>query len=82
MFQYAEAYAIMIGMRGMDVTEIPVRTPRFINRLNDLWAWPPEPVEAHRAAPIKASAKFTRNSLKRLISDERIQGNPSFSNPV
>jgi hypothetical protein len=25
--------------------------------------------------------KIPRNPLKRLISDERIQGNPSFSNP-
>jgi hypothetical protein len=30
----------------------------------------------------KVSAKFRRNPLKRLISNERIQGNPSFSNPV
>jgi hypothetical protein len=34
-----------------------------------------------RGARIKVSAKFARNQLKRLISDERIQGNPSFSNP-
>jgi hypothetical protein len=27
------------------------------------------------------SAKIPRNPLKRLDSDERIQGNPSFSNP-
>jgi hypothetical protein len=27
------------------------------------------------------SAKIQRNPLKRLDSDERIQGNPSFSNP-
>ena len=26
-------------------------------------------------------AKIPRNPLKRLVSDERIQGNPSFSNP-
>jgi hypothetical protein len=31
-------------------------------------------------AQIKISAKFARNRLKRLISHERIQGNPSFSN--
>jgi hypothetical protein len=33
-----------------------------------------------RRARIKVSAKFAHNQLKRLISDERIQGNPSFSN--
>ena len=27
------------------------------------------------------SAKIPCNALKRLVSDERIQGNPSFSNP-
>jgi hypothetical protein len=35
-----------------------------------------------QGARIKVSAKFARNPLKRLISDERIQGNPNFSNPV
>jgi hypothetical protein len=28
------------------------------------------------------SAKFAHNKLKRLVYDERIQGNPSFSNPA
>jgi hypothetical protein len=28
-----------------------------------------------------AMPNFARNQLKRLDSDERIQGNPSFSNP-
>jgi hypothetical protein len=55
-------------------TEIPAELRRFL-------------IEARArlrptARTIKVSAKFARNPLKRLISDERIQGNPSFSNPV
>ncbi len=45
-----------------------------------------EPIRPGRRAGAKGRAKFfsakiPRNPLKRLISDERIQGNPSFSNP-
>ena len=45
-------------------------------------ALPPEAPRGAKGARIKVSAKFARNPLKRLISDERIQGNTSFSNPA
>src|ERR1700722_3539584 len=35
-----------------------------------------------QGARIKVSSDFARNPLKMLISDERIQGNPSFSTPA
>ena len=41
---------------------------------------PRRPSRRQRATKI-ISQKFPRNPLKRLDSDERIQGNPNFSNP-
>jgi hypothetical protein len=35
---------------------------------------------AGRGEPKNFSAKITHNPLKRLVSDERIQGNPNKSN--
>jgi hypothetical protein len=38
-------------------------------------------LDAQEAETKNPAPKIARNTLKRLDSDERIQGNPSFSNP-
>jgi hypothetical protein len=52
--------------------------PRRLTELNSHY----HDVRQAREARVKfVPPKIPRNPLKRLISDERIQGNPSFSNP-
>ena len=77
MFQYSEIHAITICMHGIYTSyDVYVYGPRKGVRLG----YPGPSRRIGRAK--KLSAKFARNPLKRLISDERIQGNPSFSNPL
>src|ERR1700677_3458364 len=62
---------------------------RLKYQINNVCLWPAKECALIFRAPCGAggarknlSAKFARNQLKRLISDERIQGNPSFFNPT
>ena len=63
----------------------PEDRQRLLNKVNrlvdNLQPADGEATELTRDATKILSPKFPRKPLKRLNSDERIQGNPSFSNP-
>jgi hypothetical protein len=58
------------------------RMPRMCTAVRKHPALPPAAVAGPESDEKKSSSEISRNSLKNIDSDERIQGNPRKSNPL